>query len=195
MIIGLTGGIGSGKSSAAQIFEFLGIPVFIADEVSKKLLDEAPIQKKLTALLGQDVLQESKINRAKMAGLIFNDESLLQAVNNILHPAVRRAFARWHQGQAPAPYYLREAAILFESGSDEDCDKVITITAPRELRIARVAARSGESREQIEQRMARQWPEEEKIRRSDFVIHNDQKHSLIEEVWRVHKAILKQTRI
>jgi dephospho-CoA kinase len=191
MIVGLTGGIGSGKSTVAAIFQYLKVPVFIADEEAKALIDQEPIQRPLKALLGADIIKSGAVNRSLMAQKIFGDESLLKAVNNIIHPAVGQRFQAWAKEQ-DHPYLIREAAILFESGSYRDCEKIIVVTAPEALRLKRVMKRSGEGEEQVKRRMSRQWPEEEKIARADYVITNDHSQSLIYQVLAIHEDLISR---
>lgn len=191
MIVGLTGGIGSGKSTVAEIFKSIGIPVYDADQNSKQLIDEEPLQTKLVGLLGKEVLTAGLIDRPKMASLIFNNEQLLTQANALIHPSVGAHFDQWVQSQSRS-YVLKEAAILFESGSYEQCDKVIVVTAPDEMRIKRVMKRNGISRDEVMARMKNQWPESEKVKRADYVIKNDLSKSLIKQVLKVHEDIIGQ---
>lgn len=194
MIVGLTGGIGSGKSSVAAIFNTLGVPVYEADSASKNLIDtDTELQLELVALLGDEILSEGKINRPVMAGKIFNDEVLLKKTNAIIHPAVARDFKKWYGQHSFSPYIIREAAILFESGSHVDCDKIIVVTAPAEMRIKRVMRRNSVTRDEVLRRMENQWPEEEKISRADYVIYNDLTQSVIKQVLAIHEDIVNHT--
>jgi len=189
VIVGLTGGIGSGKTTVAQIFASLGVPIFVADEVSKSLIDtDINLQRALKSLIGDDVVKDGKIDRPLMASRIFSDEALLAKVNQLIHPAVGRAFQTWYAEQS-SPYVIREAAILFESGTDQDCQKIVVVSAPEELRIRRVMARSGESEAQIRQRMAKQWPQERKEALADFIIKNDEGEMLIPQVLSIHEDL------
>lgn len=190
MIVGLTGGIGSGKTTVAKIFQQIGIPVFVADEVSKALLDtNLQLQAQLVDLLGEELLLDGRVNRAFMANKIFNDEDLLRQANALIHPAVAEAFVNWYNSQE-APYVLREAAILFESESHVDCDKVIVVLAPEDLRLKRVMTRSGETASQVKSRMSKQWPQEKKAALADFLIHNDLEQMLIPQVLQVHESLI-----
>lgn len=190
MIVGLTGGIGSGKTTVAGIFAHLGVPIFVADEVSKSLLDsDQDLQAALVNLMGPELVQNSKVNRPYMASRIFKDKDLLQKVNALIHPAVARAFETWYQKQN-FPYVLREAAILYESGSYKDCAKVIVVSAPEELRLQRVMQRSGETAEQVQQRMSKQWPQEKKEALADYIIQNDHQQMLIPQVLSIHEDII-----
>lgn len=192
MIVGLTGGIGSGKTTVAQIFNALGVPIFVADEVSKSIIDsDLSLQSELKSLLGNDVVKEGKIDRPYMASLIFNDANLLKEANALIHPAVGSAFQRWYL-QQDFPYVLREAAILFESGSHKDCEAIVVVSAPEDLRIERVQKRSGESEVQIRARMSKQWPQKKKEELADYLIFNEQKEMLIPQVIKVHEDLIRR---
>lgn len=171
-IIGLTGGIGSGKSSVAKHIESLGIPVYIADTEAKKILDTADVIAKVIALFGDDILENGKIDRKKIAALVFQDPEKLKKYNAIIHPEVYLHFQNWVKQHNNYPLVVKEAAILFESGSYKDCDKIILVTAPKENRIQRVMKRDAVTREAVEQRMSHQWDDETKKSMSDFVIEN-----------------------
>ncbi|MCY1234128.1 Dephospho-CoA kinase [compost metagenome] len=171
-IIGLTGGIGSGKSSIAQHIESLGVPVYITDIEAKKILEIDAVIAKVVALFGEDILDKEKIDKKKIAALVFQDPEKLRKYNNIIHPKVFLHFQNWVKQYENLPLVVKEAAILFESGSYKDCDKIILVTAPKETRIKRVMKRDGVSREAVEQRMAHQWDDEKKKALSDFVIEN-----------------------
>lgn len=171
-IIGLTGGIGSGKSSIAQHIESLGVPVYIADIEAKKILETDTVIAKVVALFGEDILDKEKIDKKKIAALVFQDPEKLRKYNNIIHPEVFLHFQNWVKQYENLPLVVKEAAILFESGSYKDCDKIILVTAPKETRIKRVMKRDGVSREAVEQRMPHQWDDEKKKALSDFVIEN-----------------------
>lgn len=171
-IIGLTGGIGSGKSSIAQHIESLGVPVYIADIEAKKILETDAVIAKVVALFGEYILDKEKIDKKKIAALVFQDPEKLRKYNNIIHPEVFLHFQNWVKQYENFPLVVKEAAILFESGSYKNCDKIILVTAPKETRIKRVMKRDGVSREAVEQRMAHQWDDEKKKALSDFVIEN-----------------------
>ena len=193
---GITGGIGSGKSLACQIFRIFKVPVFEADLEAKALMDSDPeVRARLIDLAGPDIYTTSgKLDRPGLAKLIFNNDQLLQEVNHIVHPAVRKAFHEW-AGQQDAPYVLMEAAILFESGFYRSLDFSILMTAPEELRIQRVMKRDGSNREQVISRIRSQWPEEKKRDLADFIITNDESTFLTTQVLDVHKKILEYGKI
>jgi len=194
MIVGLTGGIGSGKSTVAQIFQHLGIPVFIADEESKRILDTNTIlQQKLAELLGPGLLKNGRVDKVYMAAQIFKEEALLLAVNAMLHPLVGIAFKNWALQHKDAPYLIREAAILFESNTHKDCTKIIVVTAPKSLRIKRVMRRSSLSAEAVKARMEKQWPQEQKNALADYLIDNSGEKSLIKQVIAIHENIINST--
>ena len=182
-VIGLTGGIGSGKSTVSRLFETMGIPVYIADTESKRLTESSPvIREKLTERFGPDLFAGGKLNKTLLASLIFENEENRLFVNSVIHPEVRADFARWKEQHANSPAVVIETAILFETGLYKTVDISVTVAAPEELRIRRVELRDGWSRESIVSRINSQFPEEEKIRRSDYVIYNDDRQALIPQI-------------
>jgi dephospho-CoA kinase len=192
-IIGLTGGIGSGKSSVARVFESLGVPIFYADKSGRTVLEaDALVRSAVINLIGKEAYDEqNQPNREFIASIVFSDDQKLAALNQIIHPAVARDFESWKARLTGQPdYCLREAAILFESGSDKDCDHVICVSADRKTRIDRVKKRDGASIAAIEARMAKQMPQKDKEERSDFVITNNGNESVIEQIVKVHLRIL-----
>lgn len=192
MIIGLTGGIGSGKSTVAHIFNFFNVPVYTADEASKQLLDsDKALQSQLVHLLGKEIITEGKIDRPKMASIIFNDKALLAQVNALIHPAVGRDFKKWYKNQKTA-YVIREAAILYESGTYKDCAAVISVSAPEEMRVDRVVRRNKITEDEVRSRMKNQWPQKQKDELADYVIYNDNSKSVIKQVIQVHEDILSK---
>src|SRR5690349_14484563 len=151
MVVGITGGIGSGKSIVCAIFRQLGIPVYEADAEAKKLYDKASVIDEVKKAFGKKgVSADGIIDKNKLAELVFSDSKAISKINEIIHPFVKRQFKEWKKQYREKPYVIKEAAILFESGSDKGCDKIITITAPVELRIRRVVERDNRSREQVE---------------------------------------------
>lgn len=172
-IIGLTGGIGSGKSTIANYIASKGIPVYIADEEAKKLMQLPEVITSVQSIFSENVLDEfGKLDRKKIADLVFNSPTQLTQLNNIVHPLVKNHFIEWLKIHSNAPYVIKEVAILFETGGNTACDKVILVTAPEEIRIERVMKRDNVSKETIVSRMNNQLPESEKITKSDFIIHN-----------------------
>ncbi len=189
--VGLTGGMGSGKSTVAQVFSSLGIPVFYADDEAKKLLDESPkIREKITALFGAEMYADAKLNRKLLASHIFNDKSAIEKVNNIVHPAVAASFEVWSTAQK-AFYVLQEAAILFETGGYKRFDKNILVTAPQSVRVNRIIERDKLPEAQIIARMQNQWDENHKIPLADFVILNDGSAMLLPQILRIHEDLLR----
>ena len=171
-IIGLTGGIGSGKSTMAAYFASLGVPVYIADEEAKKILYLPDAVNEVREAFGEDVFTNGLPDRAKLAGVVFNSPEKLTVLNNIIHPKVRQHFAEWLKLHKSQNFVIKEAAILFESGSYKDCDHIILVTAPKELRIQRVMKRDGVTAAQVKERMSHQWEEEKKMELSDYIIEN-----------------------
>lgn len=171
-IIGLTGGIGSGKTTIAKYFESKGIPVYIADNEAKKIMETETVIGKIIDVFGSDSIESGKVNRSKLAALVFNNPEKLKILNSIIHPEVKKHFTNWVKLQKNYPFVIKETAILFESGSYKECDKIIMVTAPEEIRKNRVMERDKISKEEVEARMANQWKEEQKIPLSDFVIPN-----------------------
>ena len=189
-IIGLTGGIGSGKSTVAKVFEVLGIPVFYADAIAKELMNtNKSLIASIKETFGNDIYFEGILDRKKLSAIVFNDPEKLKALNALVHPATTAYTHIWLQ-QQKAPYALKEAAILFESGAYRSVEKVIGVFAPQEVRIKRAMQRDGISREQVLGRMNNQMNEEEKMKRCDFVILNDGNASLIEQVMQIHAQLL-----
>jgi dephospho-CoA kinase len=189
--VGITGGIGSGKSTVCQVFETLGIPVFYADGAGKYLLEnDSAIISSVKALFGDEVYMGGVLDREKIAAIVFKDKAILGKLNNIIHPAVIRYSVQWMEKQR-APYVLKEAAIFFESGSYKEMDVMIGVYAPRKLRILRVMERDSASQEKILERMSYQMSEEEKMKRCNFVITNDDVQAVIPQVLKVHGQLLE----
>ena len=190
--VGLTGGMGSGKTTVAKIFETLGIPVYYADLEAKRLMvGDASLVEAIKELFGEEAYDANGLlNRTFIAQRAFPEPALLKKLEALVHPAVLRDGERWQAAQLGVPYTIKEAALLFESGSYRQLDKVITVFAPLELRIARVMSRDKSAREDVEARIARQMPEEEKLKLADFVVYNDGSQSLIAQVWEINKELL-----
>ena len=192
IIVGLTGGIGSGKTTVAKQFLEIGIPVYIADEEAKRLMRRSKIiKRKLIKLFGKEAYVGEELNKPFLANIIFNDKNYLQKMNAIVHPKVARHFEKWVLKQE-APYVIKEVAILFENGGHNTCDFVITVTAPIETRIKRLLKRDNTSYEKIEAIMKNQWTDEEKVKHSHFVIENIELENTKKQVVKIHKEILKK---
>lgn len=173
--IGITGGIGSGKTTVAKLFEQLGVPVYYADSETRLLQNtDAALRAEISAAFGTEAyLPDGTLNRAYIAGIVFSNKEALRTINAIVHPAVARHFEQWCNQHNSSSYILKEAAILFESGSDKGLDGVIVVTAAEEIRIQRVMQRDQISEAEVRKRMANQWPESEKLKRAKWIIRND----------------------
>lgn len=196
--VGITGGIGSGKTTVCRMFEALGVPVYYADDRAKWLMrEDKELVAALRAVFGSQVyLENGEINRSHLSQLVFNDKTKLAKLNNLVHPAVFRDAEDWQQEQAAQgqAYSLKEAALLFETGSNKQLDKIIVVTAPEALRIQRVMQRDNLEEEQVLARMRNQMPQEEKEAKADFLIHNIELEDLDEEVNQVHQQLLNMAR-
>jgi len=170
-IIGLTGGIGSGKTTVAKMFRQLGVPVYIADEEAKKLMHTARVRKQIINLFGEQAYCNNQLNNKLIAQIVFKDKALLQQLNTIVHPEVRRHFQQWVKKQK-APYVIKENAILFETGTAENYDFTILVTADKDVKLSRIQQRDNSSIEEIEARMDNQWPDDKKVSLADYVIDN-----------------------
>jgi len=189
-IIGLTGGIGSGKTTVAKMFSDFGVPVYNSDVEAKKLTNTSQsIKKALTSLLGKEIYQEGVLDKKLLAGFIFNDSILLEKVNAIIHPEVADHFKQWAALQT-FPYVLKEAAILYESGSYKQCDRVIMVTAPIEDRMRRVMDRDHISREEVKARMKNQWDDAKKMELADFIINNITLSDTQKQVEAIHYQLI-----
>lgn len=188
-IIGLTGGIGSGKTTIANYFEEKGVPVYIADNEAKKIMQSKSIIEEIKSVFGEPVFESEVLNRAKLAEIVFGNSDKLNQLNSIIHPAVKKDFEAWLQKNKNYDYVIYEAAILFESGRYKDCDIVITVTAPEEVRIERVIKRDKTTKEQVLNRMKMQWKDEERIVKSNYVINNDNLKNAKEEVVKILKIL------
>jgi dephospho-CoA kinase len=193
MRIGITGGIGSGKTAVCNIFRGLGIPVYDADTHAKILMSEnQAIKCALIDYFGNDVYKKGTLNKPYLAQIIFSNKAALEFVDNIVHPAVENDFVQWSEIQKNVPYVIQEAALLFERNLYKALDYTITVTCPEELRIQRVMERDKTTREDVLQRMQHQLPDYDKVRKSDFVVINDNRESLIEQVHKIHLQIITQ---
>ncbi len=187
--VGLTGGIGSGKSTVARIFQVLGIPVFLADEAGRALLaDDLDVRKAVADRFGAGTYPNGVVDRKVLAGIVFNDADALKDLNAIVHPAVRAAFRKWALEQK-APYVIMEAAILAESEGYKAFDRIVVVTAPEELRIQRVMARDNVDANAVQARMRNQVSEDVRLHIADFVVHNDDTQPVIPQVLSIHQEL------
>lgn len=185
--IGLTGGIGSGKSTVAKIFETLGIPVYYADAEAKRLMNSSETLKKVIRQnFGEATYENDQLNRKYLAGIVFNNPEKLELLNALIHPVTINDAEQWMQQQS-APYSIKEAALLFESGAAENLDFIVGVYAPQALRIKRVMKRDGLTADEIMKRINRQVNEEMKMKLCDFVITNNEQELLIPQVLKLHQ--------
>jgi dephospho-CoA kinase len=191
-IIGLTGGIGTGKTMVAEYFKSLGIPVYIADKEARQLMTSDNIINALSNEFGKEILENGILNREKLAKLVFNDSKKLQKLNSIVHPEVKKHFENWVEKHKNSPFVVKEAAILFESGSYKYCDTIITVTAPLETRLQRVMKRDKTDRESVLKRIENQWTDEQRIAKSNYVIHNLSVESTKKQVDEILKKLKNQ---
>ncbi len=188
--IGLTSGIGSGKSTVAKVFEVLGIPVYYADDAARRLMNEDEmLRQQIIQHFGPAAYKNNLLDRAYIAGQVFNDKEKLELMNSLVHPATIRDAEHWMTRQT-TPYAIKEAALIFESGSQDQLDYVIGVSAPTPLRILRVMKRDGSTREQVLARMNKQIQEVIKMRLCDFVIYNDEQQAVIPQVMKLHERLL-----
>ncbi|MGS2725910.1 dephospho-CoA kinase [Psychroserpens sp. BH13MA-6] len=191
IVVGLTGGIGSGKTTIAKFFNDLEIPIYIADEEAKRLMNRSKvIRRKLIALFGDEAYKDHTLNRPFIASKIFNNKVYLDKMNAIVHPKVAAHFKRWAKKQ-DAPYVIKEAAIIFEHNAQDNYDFIVTVTADMDARIKRVVQRDDTNRDKVLAIMKHQMSDEEKVKRSHFVIVNNDLKDAKKQVLQTHKAILK----
>jgi dephospho-CoA kinase len=197
LTIGITGGIGSGKTTVCKVFRVLGIPVFQADMVAGKLQNEDPqIKKSLADLFGADIYaDDGLLNRKKLAGIIFNDRKLLEKINNIIHPAVHQEFNKWKAQYENFPYVLYEAAIIFETGSFRNFDRTILVVTAENERIQRVIKRDHTTAEAIIQRMQNQFSDAEKMKMADFIIENNDNQLVIPQILKLDQLLKSNSHV
>jgi dephospho-CoA kinase len=192
--VGLTGGIGSGKSTVARIFSVLGIPVFDADSASKNLMSEdEDLKNEIIKHFGNQSYMGKKLSTKYLAEQVFGDDKKTALLNSIVHPATIQAAEKWMRNQK-SPYVIKEAALIFESGSDRMLDKVIGISSPLALRIERTMKRNNLTQQQVQQRINQQMDEDEKMRLCDYVIINDERQMLIPQVLQLHEKLLEMAK-
>ena len=190
MKLGVTGGIGSGKTSVCRVFNVLGIPAFSADHEAKEIMDnDKDIIGRINSIAGKDLYVNGRLDRMELAALIFNNSTLLKKVNSLVNHIVFDHFKRWESGQT-APYVIMEAAILFESGASKLVDKVVTVVTTTEERIDRVIRGNRLSREQVVLRIRNQMDDDSRIKLSDYVIYNSEKDMIIPAILKIHEDIL-----
>lgn len=189
--VGITGGIGSGKTTVCRIFESLNIPVYYADDRAKYLIthNEA-VKSGIIDLLGEEAYIDGVYNRKYVANIVFNDKEKLIALNSIVHPAVGMDVEEWFESQE-SPYALQEAALLVENGSYLGLDRLISVSAPKDIRMERVMSRDDITEEQVNARFKSQLPQEEKDKVADYIIDNSGRYSLVMQVVDIHKALLQ----
>ena len=188
-IVGLTGGIGSGKTTVAGMFRDLGVPVYNSDTRAKELMSTSPeLREKIVGLLGEDAYVKGELNRAFIAEQVFMNKELLAALNAIVHPAVREDFTSWASSQQ-ASYVIQEAAILFENGAYTGFDSMILVTAPRKIRLERIMQRDSTSESDVLARMSHQWADEKKVPLAQFVIENIELENTRSAVGKIHKKL------
>ncbi|WP_435133781.1 dephospho-CoA kinase [Formosa sp. A9] len=191
-IVGLTGGIGSGKSTVAKAFQAYGIPVYISDDEAKALMvTSSEIITELKAVFGAEAYINGALNKPYISDKIYNDKALLQKMNAIVHPRVAQHFKDWVSAQQ-APYVLKEAAILFESDAHKNCNFIITVVLDKATKIERLLQRDQTTVAKIEAIMKQQWPDERRIELSDFVIENDTMEHMQRQVGQIHNTILNK---
>jgi len=189
--IGVTGGIGSGKTLVCRVFEKLGVPVFYADHQARQIYDEDPqVREAMIEYFGSAIYGPSGLKRDVLASAIFNDPDALRHVNSLIHPAVKRRFAEWCEKQKDAAYVIEEAAILFETGSHKELDHTVLVYAPEGIRIQRVIQRDAVDEEAVRARMAHQMSDEEKIGQAGFVIYNDGSSLVIPQILEIHRTLI-----
>ena len=198
LTVGITGGIGSGKSTVCKVFSVLGIPVFQADAVAARLQNQDPVVKKgLIGLFGSQIYQEDGLlNRKKLAGIIFNDKLLLEEINKIIHPAVHKEFNRWKaEKENQFPYALYEAAILFETGSFRNFDFTILVIAEEKERIDRVMKRDLSTADAVKKRMNNQLKDSEKLKLADFIIENNDNQQIIPQILKLDQILKAKSHV
>lgn len=189
-VVGITGGIGSGKTTVCKIFELLDIPVFYADDEAKKLYDDVKIKLKVVKLFGKNVVKKNgKIDKTKLAEIVFSDKFSLAKLNAIIHPEVRKKFSEWKKKKKDKKYVIKEAAIMIESGAYKELDYLISVNSPKYLRIKRILYKNNIDIKDINKRMNEQISDKIREKYADAVIINDEKHSLIEQVTNLHKHL------
>lgn len=190
--IGITGGIGSGKTTVCKVFELLGVPVFYADNVAKSVMHTDPVLREaiIKTFGTESYTAQGELNRAYISSIVFKDQTELNKLNALVHPAVFRAFDHWVAGQRGVAYVMKEAALLFESKSYEMCDQTILVLTPEDMRIKRVMERDKVTESEVRSRMSRQWTDEAKKKLAGHILLNDETQLLIPEIIRLHQQFI-----
>lgn len=188
-IIGLTGGIGSGKTTVAKQFEAMGIPVYIADAEAKKIMDFPETIQMIENGFGASIFENGILNREKLAKIVFDDPEKLQKLNAIVHPLVKKHFQEWVDEKKDFDFVIKEVAILFESGGYKDCHRIITVVAPLDLRIERVLKRDGSGYELIMKKIQNQWTDDMRIEKSDYIIENIDPENTQKQVLEIYREL------
>lgn len=189
-IIGLTGGIGSGKSTIAAYIASKGIPVYIADEEAKKIMNRKSVISEVSAIFSENILDDkNKLDRKKIASIVFNNPEKLKELNAIIHPKVKKHFLNWLKKHKNHPFVIKEVAILFETGGNKDCDAVILVTAPEELRIQRTISRDNTDESSIRERIKNQLSDEIKKKNSDFIVNNIKLENSLIDIDKILEAL------
>jgi dephospho-CoA kinase len=189
--VGITGGMGSGKTVICRVFKIMGIPVFSSDDIAKELLNDAQVIEFYRKTLGNDIIVDKKIDRKKTAAILFNDSSLIKQINSYIHPLVEKEFEKWCENFSNSPYVLKESAILFENNLHLSLDYNILVIAPIYLRLQWLVEKRNLSLPEIEKRMAHQWPDEKKMLLANFTIINDNKQAILPQIDFIHNQLLQ----
>jgi len=190
--LGLTGGIGSGKTTVAKVFETIGVPIFYADDEAKKFLYNNEVKQKLIELFGSKVIDDKgEVYKPELANIVFNDSESLKKLNSLIHPLLIREFKNWVEKKKNNnfPYVIMEAAILFDAGFDVYVDKVLCVSAPLDTRISRVVSRDGTTKEQVFSRINNQMSDQERESKSDFIIHNLNSDMIVDNIIQINKKL------
>jgi dephospho-CoA kinase len=191
--VGVTGGIGSGKTLICNVFEKFDVPVFNADSVAKSIINnDNDVVSRFKELFGTDIYTDNQINSKKLADLIFNNKEIIQQVNSIVHPKVREYFTKWCEQYQTKPYVIQEAAILFESNAYKQLDFTINVHASKETRLKRVMLRDNVSEEKVIERMKNQLSDEQRLKLADFTIENDNNTMVLPQIIKVHNQLIKE---
>ena len=193
LTVGITGGMGSGKTTVCKIFELLRVPVFYADDEAKKLYDNKTIKQKIVKVFGATILNKNKeIEKRILSQKVFNDKSLLAKLNAIIHPEVRRNFNEWKKQQKDKKYVIKEAAVMIESGAHKEIDYLISVKSSKSLRIKRLLDRNNLTVSEINKRINQQLSDKKRAQYADAIINNDDKHSLIEQALKIHRQLTEK---